>query len=331
MSQHRINISVAFYHNDSKPKESGLVGWFKGGMEYWHTEVAFPMSMYRRIEASGGKTSGPSDDRLFAYGVFGDHVDIMKNTIMVGRDSQRMVFDIDRGRQRLTIVASKGWKDKTPATDIGERMYIRVGETVRPVEEFESKGKVDVLWAKPERSANRFIRKGQSWAKLTISHSTNMVKLVLPGIVFGKPREFSNPAYQWIHLNVPYENAVLAAQFAEQQVGKPHDLRGIYWAMIWPRTINYETYYCVNLVAAVLQKAGMIQGTNPCYLLPDDLYHLIEHHPDRIVAANPHDTAQLWKDIGKPRTYSSTRRISSPTAQVSYTKKKKRRAHLTTR
>lgn len=313
---HRENISVAFYHNDSKSHGSGLTGWFKSGMDYWHTEVAFPMSIYQRPDGS----APAGGDRLFAYGVFDTHVDVIPSARLVHQGEDAMVFAIGpaaAGRtaaagvqaQRLTVSASKGWKDVTA------REFPSLPEGGdRPVEAFESRGRVSVTWARSDRAANRFSKAEQRRAKVTVSHSKQVVKLELPGIVFGKPREFSNPAYTWIHINVPFENAVHAAQFAEEQVGKPHDPNGIYWAMVWPRRTDHRQYYCVNLVASVLQQAGMLQGINPSFLLPDDLHRLLEHHPDRILAANPHITARAWDRIGKPRTFSSARRAPPASA-----------------
>jgi len=310
----RETIRVAFYYNDMSKKEKGVVGWFKNGMDFWHTEIAFPMSMYR--DESGGATDA---SRSFAYGVFAQHVDDIRGAQLVHRDANSMTFSIFQNKagassvpaQRLIVSASKGWKEKSVGSSVGD-LATRRPEESRPVQVFQSRGKVDVAWAVNDRAANRFSRSGQAWAKLTISHPKRMVKLELPGIVFGKPREFSNPAYTWVHLSVPYENAVLAANFADAQVGKPHDPRGIYWAMVWPRRIDYKSYYCVNLVAAVLQQAGLIQGINPSYLLPDDLFHLLKDHPDRITSANPYVTAQAWKSVQAPRVYSSMRQIAGP-------------------
>jgi hypothetical protein len=84
------------------------------------------------------------------------------------------------------------------------------------------------------------------------------------------------------------ENALEAASFARSQVGKPHDDYGIYRAVFWPKKVDYKSYYCVNFVACVLQRAGMLHGVNPNILLPDDLYKFLIHHPDRTTSVNPY-------------------------------------------
>lgn len=319
--RHRENISVAFYHNDASSKTgTGLVGMVKSKMMYWHTEVAFPISMYG--SSGGSRSDTPASNRLFAYGVFSDHIDVVHNAALVHKGTRDIVFSVSdkRGRQinAVTIVASRGWKDITekefPSAATGDIAMRDFNGRQRLVEVFEASGRVNVEWMHQSKSSNRFSKSNQAKAKITISHVKHILKLELSGIVFGKQRDFSNPAYTWIHLNVPVENAMESAKFADNQVGKPHDANGIYWAMVWPRTLDYKKYYCVNLVAAILQRAGLLQGTNPCYILPDDLYRLLEHHPDRITAANPHITAQAMSKIGPVRTFSPARREPSVVA-----------------
>ena len=321
----RETISVAFYFNNESQHEKGLIGLWKNGMSFWHTEIGFPMSMYRPSEAVKKKTCIlRRDDRLFAYGVFEDHTDIIEGASMIHRDSDSMVFSIDEVRsgvkqqpQRLTIVGK--WKDITEKEYPSKSRDIatQFPSGYRPVEVFTFKKGVDVLWARHDRHANRFSRRKQSQAKVTLNYEKGLMKLELSGIVFGKPRDFSNPAYTWIHLNIPYENAIQAAQFAENQVGKPHDPSGIKWAMFWPRKVDHKSYYCVNFVASTLQQAGFLEGINPNGLLPDDLHSFLVSHPDRITAANPYVTAKAWSAIPEPRTFSASsarRSLSSPLA-----------------
>lgn len=326
--KYRENISIAFYFNDKKENDPWYIRWFKSDLKYRHTEIAFPMSMYRQ---SGAKGSRATKDKLFAYGVFADHTDDIRGAILVHSDESTFVFDVKEVRngiaqrpQRLTLVSDRGWKDITEKKI--RSLNCKDNPMLSPediaFDAYRSKGKVSVTWARPDRPANRFTKGGQSYAEFVYYKERQTLKLEIPGIAFGKPRDFGNPAYTWIHLNVPYENASLAAQFAEKQVGKPHDNTGIYWAMVWPRSPNYQSYYCVNFVVSVLQMAGVLDGTNPCGVLPDDLYEMLKDHPDRVTAANPYLTAKIQRSIEMPRPFYTVTPRTKSTSSSSFQRRR---------
>lgn len=285
-------ISVAFYNNDrNNPDErargNGLVGWYKGSMDFWHTEVAFPPDIFQRNPQSRNRSG--HDKLLFAYGVFADHTDALERCVVhhLGDNATRVYFD--NNRKYVDIVSSNGKKRKetTKQNTAGD---IATDPNIIPmVQTFEFYGDVNMFWnPRPEVFMNRVNRGKLKNVTLKVNNATSQALIESPGMVFGKPRAFSNPAYRWLHFTIPMENALEAANFAQSQVGKPHDGTGIYWAMVWPKKMDYKSYYCVNFVAVVLQRAGMLHGVNPNMLLPDDLYKFLSHHPDKITSVNPY-------------------------------------------
>lgn len=328
----RENITLMFYYNDPSKKDkdeskSGVAWWWKKKMKFHHVEVAFPMSMYRRND--GMNMSDPSiEECLYAYGVFSDHTDVVRRAVLVSQDKNEFIFHIEEPKrrggvstQRLVVSCARGWNDTSAKDFPMPAGTLDLASTAplppRNVERFRSRGKVDVMWGRDDRFANRFSKAGQKYAVITVVHDQALLELELPGIVFGKARSFSNPAYVSMTFNVPAENAIMAANFAEKQVGKPHDSRGTYRALFFPSVPDYKSYYCVNLAASVIQIAGIIDGINPNFLLPDHLYALVEKHPDRITSVTPYAMAQAWANIDKPRVFSASKSHSYISRQKS--------------
>lgn len=317
-------ISVAFYNNnrnnpDDRARGSGIVGWYKGSMDFWHTEVAFPPELFHKRTQSiqQQQRSGP-DKLLFAYGVFADHTDALERCLIqhLGDNATRVHFD--NNRKYVDIVSSKGKKRKeTTKQSSGD---IATDPAAIPmIQSFEFYGDVNMFWnPRPEVFMNRVNRGKLNKVTLKINNATSQVLIESPGMVFGKPRAFSNPAYRWLHFTIPMENALEAARFAQSQVGKPHDGTGIYWAMVWPKKMDYKSYYCVNFVAVVLQRAGMLHGVNPNMLLPDDLYKFLSHHPDKITSVNPYF---LYSNEDNGKDLSTTISVYTPSPLSSQNKR----------
>lgn len=285
------DISVAFYFNNKSSKNSAALGggiekWFKNGMQYWHTEIAFPGNLFL------SSSSSDSVDRLFAFGVFSDQTDtFICRSIRHISDYETVLYDIDGYTLSLKSYSKpkKILNQKFYRKDMG--MVILSGNMdnhALTYEKIQFCGPVDMQWNSQNRLGGRVNRYNLKNVVLEYNYETRVAQLKSPGMVFGKPRDFSNPNYRWIHFSVPMENVMEALLFAKEQIGKPHDDYGTYKAMLFPGKPNYKTYYCVNFVACVLQKAGFLHGINPNVLLPDDLYILLKNHPDTITNFNPY-------------------------------------------
>lgn len=287
------DISVAFYYNNPSSDNRGAMGkgiekMFKRGMKFWHTEIAFPGHMF---SLHGSRTEASGQDRLFAFGVFSDQKDTFKSSRITHPSPMETNVHLSNDI-KLTIRSQK--RDKKTLkqnfykTDIGNAiMYGKENPKVLVSESIYFPGPVDLHWNIPNTLGGRVSRYEMKHATLDCNYQTNMVQVKTPGMVFGKYREFSNPNYRWLHFSVPISNVIAALNFAKQQIGKPHDDYGTYKAMLFPGKPDYKSYYCVNFVASVLQRAGFLHGVNPNTLLPDDLYRLLSDHPDTITNINP--------------------------------------------
>jgi hypothetical protein len=61
--------------------------------------------------------------------------------------------------------------------------------------------------------------------------------------------------------------------FARQQIGKPFSNAGMARSLIWPRQSTNESFFCAELVAAVLKVGGLIStDSNPGAATPYSLY-----------------------------------------------------------
>jgi hypothetical protein len=285
-------ISVGFYHNDRKDTTGGITGWWKRGMNFWHTEVAFSPGLLGEI--------GKAKNRYFAYGIFKEHTELIDNVTMSESPKDNVITFSFKGTRKLE-------RDNTMA--VSSSSSVRGGYSKKVVSSVETHYNfhypVDVMWRIEDVAYNRVSRKSLKYAKVKVFKKGGgrggvvAVSVETPGIVFGKHRDFSNPSYTWLHFHIPKGNVLTAQRFANNQVGKPHNDWGVYKAVFWPGLPDYDSYYCVNLVASVLQKAGMLEGINPNALLPDDLYELLLDHPNRTTDINPFLVEQAKNKILK--------------------------------
>lgn len=304
-SEKYCELSVAFYNNDrnnpnDRARGTGFVGWYKSSMEYWHTEVAFPPEIFKKTSSSSSSSNSKdlNEKMLFAYGVFSDHNDVLDNCFVdhIANNASRIYFDMNRKYVDIYSVNNKNRTEKSQSGDGGDDSLIDIAmsnvsmsEALPVVQIFEFTGSVSMSWyPRPQVFMNRVNRDNLKKVVVKVNNATSQVCIESPGMVFGKHRSFTNPSYRWLHFTVPLENALEAASFAQSQVGKPHDDYGIYRALLWPKKVDYKSYYCVNFVACVLQRAGMLHGVNPNILLPDDLYKFLIDHPDRTTSVNPY-------------------------------------------
>lgn len=69
-------------------------------------------------------------------------------------------------------------------------------------------------------------------------------------------------------------------------VGKPFSQYGMARSLVWPRQTDGESYFCAELVCAILKEGGLIdRTTNPGAATPQNLFEL--YVPIAAAAANP--------------------------------------------
>ena len=74
--------------------------------------------------------------------------------------------------------------------------------------------------------------------------------------------------------------------FAKQQVGKPFSNVGMARSLLWPRPTDNKSFYCAELVAAILKQGGLLsQESNPGAATPHSLYKL--YSKQAAATANP--------------------------------------------
>ena len=74
--------------------------------------------------------------------------------------------------------------------------------------------------------------------------------------------------------------------FARQQVGKPFSNLGMARSLLWPRSTDNKSFYCAELVAAILKQGGLLSlESNPGAATPHSLYKL--YSKQAAATANP--------------------------------------------
>src|SRR6056297_2159655 len=201
-------ISVAFYYNDQSRKRSfncnlGMETMFKTNMNYWHTEIAFPSELFDFSKNSNGK----KDDRFFAFGVFSDQTDtfvcrkiehINPNITLLSTTSGYKLY-ISSTNKKRKIINQKYYKQDMGQIVLGGKNNINMvtGES------FQFYGPCQMEWNVENKLAGRVNRYNLKSIIIEYNYQTNIAQIKSPGMVFGKPREFSNPNYRWIHFLIP--------------------------------------------------------------------------------------------------------------------------------
>ena len=66
------------------------------------------------------------------------------------------------------------------------------------------------------------------------------------------------PQYTYLSLGCSNGAEQRMLQFARAQVGKPFSNMGMARSLIWPRSSTMQTFYCAELVAAILKQGGLM-------------------------------------------------------------------------
>ena len=84
--------------------------------------------------------------------------------------------------------------------------------------------------------------------------------------------------------------------YARRAVGKPFSATAMARSLLWPRQTDHESYFCAELVAAILREGGLLdRNSNPGAATPQSLYELYKGRAAS--TANPHTlhTLQLMQ------------------------------------
>lgn len=99
-------------------------------------------------------------------------------------------------------------------------------------------------------------------------------------------RTGKNPNYQYVQIGCSSKATAAMMQFARAQVGKPFSSTGMFRSMVWPRTTDFSSFYCAELVASCLRTGGLMsRDSNPGAATPYSLYKL--YKAQGAVMANP--------------------------------------------
>lgn len=90
-----------------------------------------------------------------------------------------------------------------------------------------------------------------------------------------------NPAYTYCSLGCSRAAEARMIAFARQQVGKPFSNSGMARSVIFPRQTTGRTYYCAELVAAILKHGGLMYAAAHCTPLPPITNLSIQHSQER--------------------------------------------------
>ena len=100
-------------------------------------------------------------------------------------------------------------------------------------------------------------------------------------------RTGKNPAYTYLSLGCSKAAADRMLHFARAQVGRPFSNAGMARSILWPRTSTGDSWFCAELVAAILQKGGLMSSEcNPGAATPYGLYKM--YSKQAAATANPY-------------------------------------------
>ena len=110
-------------------------------------------------------------------------------------------------------------------------------------------------------------------------------------------RTGKNPAYTYLSIGCSKAAEQRMLAFARAQVGKKFSNAGMARSLVWPRQTDGSTWFCAELVAAILQKGGlMAQDSNPGAATPHSLYKL--YSKQAAATANPYTLRSMNLSLG---------------------------------
>ena len=96
-----------------------------------------------------------------------------------------------------------------------------------------------------------------------------------------------NPAYTYLSLGCSKVAEQKMLAFARAQISKPFSNSGMARSLVWPRQTDGRSWFCAELVAAILQVGGLMHSeSNPGAATPYSLYKL--YSQQAAATANPY-------------------------------------------
>ena len=110
-------------------------------------------------------------------------------------------------------------------------------------------------------------------------------------------RTGKNPAYTYFSLGCSHTAEQAMLQFAAQQVGKPFSNLGMARSLVLPRMSDHSSWFCAELVAAILQRGGLLsRDSNPGAATPYSLYNM--YSKQAAATANPYTLRGMNLTLG---------------------------------
>ena len=98
--------------------------------------------------------------------------------------------------------------------------------------------------------------------------------------------------------------------FARAQVGKPFSNTGMARSLVWPRTTDGSSWFCAELVAAILKVGGLLSmDSNPGAATPHGLYKMYSRQA--AATANPY-TLRAVQQAMTTRSLLAPREVQEP-------------------
>ena len=96
-----------------------------------------------------------------------------------------------------------------------------------------------------------------------------------------------NPLYKYLQIGCSKAQEQKMLAFARRVVGRPFSNVGMARSIFWPRTSDYKSFFCAELVAAILKEGGLLdQTSNPGAATPQSLHELYRQRA--ATTANPY-------------------------------------------
>ena len=133
---------------------------------------------------------------------------------------------------------------------------------------------LNLLAAAAQRSAYTHVELAIGEDALDDGSMTNVVRIFNDNVgAEVTSRTGRNPLYSYVSLGCSKNAERRMLAFAKQQIGKPFSNTGMARSLIWPRQSNYESFFCAELIAAVLKVGGLMSTcSNPGAATPYSLF-----------------------------------------------------------
>ena len=96
-----------------------------------------------------------------------------------------------------------------------------------------------------------------------------------------------SPRYVYLQIGCSKNQEVAMLNFARSCVGKPFSNSGMARSLFWPRKTDGSSFFCAELVAAVLKRGGLLDEiSNPGAATPEGLHELYKQRAT--TTANPY-------------------------------------------